>query len=83
MVSAFQAWVAEVGPAMRDPRAPLGPAKTVSGGSVMDGQTEAPIGGYTLLEAGTLDEATRLVQSHPFVGRGGALQVTEAITPGG
>lgn len=83
MVSAFQTWVAEVGPAMRDPGAPLGPAKTASGGSIVDGQTEAPIGGYTLLEAENLEEAARLVQSHPFLARGGALQVSEAISPGG
>ena len=83
MVSAFQTWVSEVGSAIRDPGAPLGPAKTVSAGSVADGQTEAPIGGYTLLETDSLEEAARLVQSHPFVGRGGALQVSEAISPGG
>jgi hypothetical protein len=29
MVAAFQAWVAEVGPAMRDPGAPLAAAKTL------------------------------------------------------
>src|SRR5919201_2149730 len=67
MLSAFQAWVAEVGPAMRDPGAPLGSAKTVSNGAVVDGQAEAAIGGYTLLEAASLDEAARLVESHPFV----------------
>jgi len=83
MLSAFQAWVAEVGTAIRDPGAPLGAAKTVSAGSVTDGQSEAQIGGYTLLEATSLDEAAGLVQSHPFVGRGGALQVSEAISPGG
>jgi hypothetical protein len=82
MVSAFQTWGAEVGPAMRDPGAPLGPAKTVSAGSVTDGQTEAPIGGYTLLETESLEEAARLLQTHPFVGRGGALQVSEAISLG-
>jgi hypothetical protein len=82
MVSAFQTWVAEVGPAMRDPGAPLGPAKTVSAGSVTDGQTEATIGGYTLLETESLEEAARLLQTHPFVGRGAALQVSEAISLG-
>jgi hypothetical protein len=82
MVSAFQRWVAEAGTAIRDPGAPLGPAKTVSEGSIIDGQTQAPIGGYTLLETRSLEEAARLVQSHPFVGRGGALQVSEAISPG-
>lgn len=83
MVAAFQAWVAEVGPAMRDPGAPLAAAKTVSANDVVDGQREASIGGYTTLEAGSLDEAVGLVRSHPFLTRGGSLQVSEAVSVGG
>jgi hypothetical protein len=83
MIAAFQAWVAEVGPAMRDPGAPLAAAKTVSSDSEVDGQTIAPIGGYTMLEAPSLDEAAALVRSHPFLSRGGSLQVSEAASVGG
>ena len=83
MLAAFQAWVAEVGSVIRDPGAPLGAAKTVSGDTVVDGQTEAAVGGYTLLDAGSLDEAVGLVRSHPFLTRGGSLQVSEAVSVGG
>jgi hypothetical protein len=83
MQSAFQAWVAEVGSAMHDPGAPLGASKTVRGDTVTDGPKEMPIGGYTLLDADSLDEAVGLVRSHPFLTRGGALQVNEAVSPGG
>jgi len=83
MLAAFQAWAAEVGPAMRDPGAPLGAAKAVSSDSVSDGQTEAAIGGYTLVDAGSLDDAVALVKSHPFLQRGGSLQVNEAVSVGG
>ena len=83
MMAAFQAWVGEVGSAMRDPGAPLAASKTVSADSETDGQTEASIGGYTLLEAGTLDEAVQLVRKHPFLTRGGSLQVSEAVSVGG
>jgi hypothetical protein len=82
MLAAFQAWVTEVGSAMKDPGAPLGAAKTVSAASEADGQTAAPIGGYTVLEAATLDQAVGLVRSHPFLSRGGSLQVCEAINVG-
>jgi hypothetical protein len=82
MLAAFQAWAAEVGLALRDPGAPLGAARTVSGDSVADGQTEATIGGYTLLDAGSLDDAVGLVRSHPFLARGGSLEVSEAIRVG-
>ena len=83
MVAAFQAWVAEVGPAMRDPGAPLAAAKTVSADGDADGQQAASIGGYTTLEAGSLDEAVGLVRTHPFLARGGSLQVSEAINVDG
>jgi hypothetical protein len=83
MIAAFQAWVAEVGPAMRDPGAPLAAAKTVSADDVVDGQREASIGGYTTLEAGSLDQAVGLVRSHPFLTRGGSMQVSEAVSVGG
>lgn len=83
MLAAFQAWAAVVGSALRDPGAPLGAAKTVSGDTVADGQAEAAIGGYTLLDAGSLDEAVGLVRSHPFLTRGGSLQVNEVVIVGG
>jgi len=83
MITAFQAWVAEVGAAMRDPGAPLAEARTVSSDSESPGQQEASIGGYTILEAGDLDNAVRLVRSHPFLARGGLLQVSEAVSVGG
>ena len=79
MISAFQAWVAEVGGAMRDPGAPLAAAKTVTADAETEGQSEAPIGGYTILEAETLDDAVQIVKSHPFLARGGSLQVSESV----
>jgi hypothetical protein len=83
MLAAFQAWVGEVGTAMRDPGAPLAAAKTVSADFEVDGQTAASIGGYTIVEAANLDGAVELVRSHPFLTRGGSLQVSEAVRVGG
>jgi hypothetical protein len=80
MLAAFQAWVAEVGSAMRDPGAPLGDARTVSGDGDSVWQQAASIGGYSILETGDLDDAVRLVRSHPFLTRGGSLQVNEAVS---
>jgi hypothetical protein len=80
--AAFQAWAAGVGDALVDPGAPLGESRTVSADAVVDGSV-APIGGYTLLRAADLEAAVDLVRDHPFVARGGALQVDEAIALGG
>ena len=81
MMAAFGAWIGSVGEHMVDPGAPLGPAKTVSPEGVTDGGTYAAIGGYSVLWADDLDEAVGLVKSHPFVTRGGSLQVIEAVAP--
>ncbi|HKC21184.1 MAG TPA: hypothetical protein VKB64_01615 [Gaiellaceae bacterium] len=83
MVAAFQAWVAEVGAAMRDPGAPLGEARTVSADGDSPGQKAASIGGYTILDATDLDDAVSLVRSHPFLTRGGSLEVSEAVSVSG
>jgi len=82
MLAAFQAWVGEVGDAMRDPGAPLAAAKTVSKDSELDGQAAAAINGYTLISAENLDDAVKLVRTHPFLTRGGSLQINESVSLG-
>jgi len=81
MMAAFQAWAASVGDAMVDPGAPLGPRKSVSGSGVSDAPADPSLGGYTLLRADSLDDAVKTVSDHPFVGRGGTLQVSQVIAP--
>lgn len=81
-MAAFMAWASSVGDALVDPGAPLGPAKTVSSGSVSDSHADGPAGGYSILEAADLDSAVELVKGHPFIGRGGSLQVSTATLPG-
>ena len=81
MMAAFQAWVASVGDHMVDPGAPLGASKTVSPEGVTDAAPAGHIDGYSLIKADDLDAAAGLVKNHPFVGRGGSLQVSEAVAP--
>jgi hypothetical protein len=81
--AAFGAWVASVGDAMVDPGAPLSASKAVSSGGVEDSPADGRIGGYTVLRAADLDTAVKVVATHPFVSRGGTLQVSEAVELGG
>jgi hypothetical protein len=81
MLAAFQAWAAGVGNAMIDPGSPLGPRRTITGNGVSDTPADPTLGGYTLLSADSLDDAVKAVMDHPFVGRGGTLQVSQAMTP--
>jgi hypothetical protein len=41
-----------------------------------------PPNSYSILQAADLDGAVALVKGHPFVGRGGSLQVSTATLPG-
>jgi len=72
---------ASIGDAMIDPGSPLGPSKTVTSDGVSDAPADATLGGYTLISAETLDDAVKAVTGHPFVGRGGTLQVSQALAP--
>jgi hypothetical protein len=83
MMAAFGAWVASVGDAMVDPGAPLAASKSVSPTGSDDGPASGPIEGYTLLRAANLDAAVQLVAQHPFIARGGTLQVSEAVNLSG
>jgi hypothetical protein len=81
VMAAFGAWVGKVGNALTDPGAPLGPSMTVSSGGVRAGDAEGRVGGYSVISADDMDAAVDLVRDHPFVARGGSLQVTEAVAP--
>jgi hypothetical protein len=80
-MAAFMAWAQSVGSALADPGAALGPKKTVRSGSVADGAADGPAGGYSILEAADLDSAVALVRDHPFVSRGGSLEVSQTVVP--
>jgi hypothetical protein len=81
-MAAFMAWASSAGEALIDPGAPLGPAKTVTAVSVSDGPADGPANGYSIMQAPDLDSAVELVKGHPFLSRGGSLQVSTATLPG-
>lgn len=77
--AAFMAWAQSVGSALADPGAPLTNFKTVSSSGVVDGQAGGVFGGYTILEAADVDAAVKLCETHPYVKRGGELQVSQSV----
>ena len=77
IAEAFGRWLAEAGEAVIDPGAPLRPGSQLANG------TPAPrvsIGGYSVIEADSIDAALAVLKSHPFVTRGGTLQVDESVS---
>lgn len=76
MKAALGQWVQEAGSAVVDPGAPAHLVKQVANGTPTDA---VEIGGYSIIEAPSLEAAERILQTHPFVGRGGTLQVNEVL----
>lgn len=75
--AAFGKWLAEAGNAIVDPGAPVKMVKQVSSGAPTQ---MIEIGGYSIIEAQNVDEAEKVLKSHPFVARGGTLQINELIS---
>ena len=74
--AAFGAWVAGAGDAIVDPGAPVHTVTQVTSGSAQD---PVEIGGYSIIQADSPDAAVAVLQSHPYVARGGTLQVNQVI----
>jgi hypothetical protein len=74
--AAFGEWLSKAGKAVIDPGAPLRPGTQVSNGGAGPRVT---IAGYSIIEAANLEEAAEILKSHPFVTRGGTLQLDEAM----
>jgi hypothetical protein len=77
-MGAWRAWHEKCGGAVVDPGAPLDKSTTVAGGSGVPGKTS--ITGYTVLQAGSLEEAVSLMKDHPhFHMPGSSVQILECI----
>lgn len=74
--AAFGTWLEQSGSAVVDPGAPVHTVARIASGEAAD---EVAVNGYSVVEAADLDAVKELLSSHPFVGRGGTLQVSEFV----
>jgi hypothetical protein len=74
--AAWQTWFKELGDALVDLGNPVLGNRAAAGGA----GTGLPLGGYTIIDAETLEEATRLAGGCPILAEGGAVEVGE-LTP--
>ncbi|HWE32721.1 MAG TPA: hypothetical protein VG410_04500 [Solirubrobacteraceae bacterium] len=72
-------WMGGLGSALVDGGAPTGPARTVApDGAVSDGGSRA-LTGYSVVAAGSLDEAVQFAKGCPILDNGGSVDVYEAL----
>lgn len=74
---AFGNWLQQAGKSVIDPGAPLQMVKQVSAGSP---SSAVEVGGYSIIEAADENEAAKILKTHPFITRGGTLQVNRIIS---
>lgn len=77
--AAFMQWSHKTGPALADPGAPIAAKKTVTGQGVKDGAAQGTFDGWSIIEAADMDAVVEILTDHPFVGRGGSLQINEPV----
>jgi hypothetical protein len=71
--AAWQAWFEELGDTLVDPGNAVLRNRATAGGA----GTGLPLGGYTIIAAGDLDEATKIAGTCPVLAEGGAVEVGE------
>ena len=74
--AAFGAWLAQSGEAVTDPGAPVHTVARLAAG---EPAAEVEVNGFSIIEAADVAAAKQILSSHPFIGRGGTLQVSEFI----
>lgn len=74
--AAFGNWIAEAGDAIVDPGAPVQMVTQVASGGATGA---AQIGGYSIIQADNAEAAAAVLSSHPYVARGGTLQVNQIL----
>lgn len=77
-MAAWGAWFGELGSAVVEVGAPVGPSTSVTtAGS--DGAARSGLGGYSVIAADSLDAAAALVAKCPVLAAGGKVDVYETI----
>jgi len=78
----WMGWFGSLGAAVVDGGAPFGEAKTVGTDGSLKGGGSGGLTGYSILEAGTIDDACSMAKSCPVLENGGTVDVYEAVPVG-
>lgn len=77
---AWGAWFGSLGAAVIDGGNPVGKSSTVKAdGTLADGGGANPAGGYSLIEASSLDDAHKKAKGCPLLKAGGSIEIAMAM----
>ena len=71
-----RSWAAQSQDEQGHDRVSAGLSEGVSRDGTRDGPAEGPFSGWSVVEAPDVETAMQLLADHPFIGRGGILQVS-------
>ena len=77
-MAAWMKWIGELGEAVVDPGAPTQPGTVVSSSGFKSAGAK-PVGGYSILQAQSLDAAVRLAKGCPVLAVGGLVEVSPLL----
>jgi len=76
---AFTKWATKTGTALADVGSPIRSTTTISSDGIHNGTPAGPFMGWSVIEAEDGIAAVRLLRDHPFISRGGIVQLSEPI----
>ncbi len=74
--SEFVTWLSRAGDAVLDPGSGVRAVTQLSAG---EPEPLSQIAGYSMISADSVEQASGILTSHPFVHRGGTLQINEVL----
>ena len=78
-MAAWREWLGGMGARALDPGNPVGKSTTVTPGGVTDNGGANPSSGYTIVEAGSIDEAVEMAKGCPILSNEGTVEVAQII----
>ncbi len=75
----WMAWFGEIGNALVDGGSPLAPCVTIKPGGTVSAGASMGISGYSILEAGDAEQATKMAAGCPLINAGGTVEVYETL----
>ena len=79
VMQAWGAWFGELGEALLDGGNPFGASTSVRADGSVTGAGASAIGGYTLINADSLDDATAKAKGCPVLTSGGSVEIYETL----
>lgn len=79
VMAKWGAWFEKIGSGVVDGGNPVGPSKTVASGSVIDNGGANPASGYSIISAGSIEEACEHAKGCPVHDSGGNVEVAEIV----